>query len=101
MTLLLPRLVFFCLGDIHPQEIDVIAVSSIHIFTACGNTIRSFERGRKVCSSVLNPCQNFDLVDKILPLSIEREKAEVVMMWLAKVFLYQQQIIEEFILICV
>ncbi|KAK7486461.1 hypothetical protein BaRGS_00022262 [Batillaria attramentaria] len=35
-------------SDIHPDEINVLAVSSRHIFTASGNVIRCFDRGRKV-----------------------------------------------------
>lgn len=35
-------------SDIHPDEISVLAVSSRHIFTACGSVIRCFDHGRKV-----------------------------------------------------
>ncbi|XP_076454218.1 WD repeat-containing protein 36-like [Babylonia areolata] len=34
-------------SDIHPDRISVLATSQRHIFTACQNTIRCFDRGRK------------------------------------------------------
>lgn len=34
-------------SDIHPDPITVLASSQRHIFTACGNTIRCFDKGRK------------------------------------------------------
>ena len=36
------------LGDIHPEAITVLATSARHIFTACGSTIRCFEKQGKV-----------------------------------------------------
>lgn len=35
-------------SDIHPGPITVLSVSQRHIFTACDNTIRCFDKGRKV-----------------------------------------------------
>ncbi|KAL8567228.1 hypothetical protein ACOMHN_046638 [Nucella lapillus] len=34
-------------SDIHPEPISVLASSHRHVFTACGNTVRCFEKGRK------------------------------------------------------
>ncbi|XP_070172929.1 WD repeat-containing protein 36-like [Littorina saxatilis] len=35
-------------SDLHPDPITVMVTSERHIFTACGNTIRCFDKGRKV-----------------------------------------------------